>query len=1544
VRRHAKASSAGSTWTTDCAAGRGRFLLVLLSTFALCLILGAGGASAKTYAPGTPASFCAGTGTAAGECGEIRGVAVDSSNGHVYAFDQGNHRINEFLFDGTFVRAFGSGVATGAAGPEVCTTTCLPGLETGPGSIVGARGIAVDPETHVVYAVAAGDRLVYYNGTSGAFLATTNALGAGAPEGFVNLGGVAVDSSGPQHYLYVAFRPGVAPAISKIDKFSITASGVTAGSYVCQILGTAVDTSVNSTECGNPTPGIPTNVPAHKNGIFEGIDTGTGPTPGQPGGNLAVDASGNVFVGEKIGNEVGGLPDRHYISEFAKTGDFVTQFKPCCGSPALTTNTPRPAAIATLPSGNLLVAAGIAPNVRIQEYNPASPGAPLTEFGLGTIGNSAGVATFGPHAVVADRVNKNIWKFTATVEAPSASTEAATELTKSKATLGGKVNPNLGNVTDCHFDYGVTVTYGSTAPCVPSPGGGFEPVSVSAQLTGLAPGTVYHVRLVATNSVGTTNGNDVTFETALVNNPEAITTAGATQIAQTTAKVAGKVNPNEVQVTDCHFNYGTTTAYGSTAPCVPANPGSGGALVDVSATLTGLDPKTTYHFQLEATNGDGTSKGADQSFTTLPDPPTLTTPLASEITQISAEIDATVNPNGANVSDCRIEYGTTTAYGSQKACVPSPGSGTSAVDVGATLSGLTAGTPYHFRLRATNSGGTSTGPDQSFITLPPLVPFAATDGSSAGLEPDLVSLEGRVNPKGLPVLSCRFVYGPTSDYGESTPCVPSAVGLGNGNSEIAVTASTEPLEPNTTYHFRLVASNLQGDGNGKERIFVTGPASADDCPNAAIRAEQGIKTLRLPDCMALEQVSPARKGNQDARLAGGLAGAFVPRVSVDGGRIVFNSTATIGTCANLNAINGDYYVAARQSGSWSAECGALPYPIGKSGLNPESFTPDLSGSILRGEVEGGIGFYRRDLGIATPLSPPLPFTNGSPSNNSLVGASRDHSHMFFASSNNPYLPGDPTPAGEGRDLSVYVAQRDPEGQPSLRLLPRDRNGKVWGGSCGSRLGGVGEEVGSAGALTSRDQGAVSADGSRAYFSTRPSQPPSGDCDEANKMRIMVREETVGGAEVEELVASECDRVSPPCSTADSDDLFQGASVDQTKVYFVSGRQLADSDRDAAAGSCRGSGGFNPIAGCDLYLYDTTKPAGERLTQVSAGEELGAGVHETGKDAKVLDGIAAISADGSHVYFVAAGVLTAEPNPEGDTAVAGQPNLFAWDVAAETTAFIGTLDTGDGGGFLGLWGGSQGAYPVPQIATDAQGREVGGDGHVLLLRSRASLENGDSDGGKFDVYRYDADSHELVRISQAAAGGSDNGPFDAGALMKRTIGTDYAVSERPISEDGETVVFTSTDGLMPGDVNGVEDLYMWRKGQLYRLPGSARAVVANAGVVSPDGSTVAYHTSAQVLPSDGDKAIDVYVARVNGGYPAPPPAEVCAGEACQGPPAMLSGSTGATSSFFQGAGNVSGRGVKKCPKGTVRRHGKCVKKKKHVKHRRQRTRHQRGDAK
>jgi hypothetical protein len=110
--------------------------------------------------------------------------------------------------------------------------------------------------------------------------------------------------------------------------------------------------------------------------------------------------------------------------------------------------------------------------------------------------------------------NGEIESFTAASAPPAAITGPAVDVTTGHALLRGSLNPN-GSQASYHFDYGTTANYGNHAPAAGDSvaGAGHDERQVARGVSGLEPGATYHYRLVATNSLGTTNGNDQTFTT-----------------------------------------------------------------------------------------------------------------------------------------------------------------------------------------------------------------------------------------------------------------------------------------------------------------------------------------------------------------------------------------------------------------------------------------------------------------------------------------------------------------------------------------------------------------------------------------------------------------------------------------------------------------------------------------------------------------------------------------------------------------------------------------------------------------------------------------------------------------------------------------------------------------------------------------------------------------------------------------------------------------------------------------------------------------------
>jgi trimeric autotransporter adhesin len=289
-----------------------------------------------------------------------------------------------------------------------------------------------------------------------------------------------------------------------------------------------------------------------------------------------------------------------------------------------------------------------------------------------------------------------------------------------------------------------------------------------------------------------------------------VTTNPATSVAAFSATFNGSVNPRGA-TTMVYFQYGLTTSYGSTTPMQTQN---GNTLRPVSANITGLLANRTYHFRIVAHNNGGTSFGADRTFTTLTPtgPPVVATKPATLIASFSATLNGSLNPHGL-VTTVYFQYGTTTSYGSTTPMQTQ--NGDTYRNIAANISGLNANTVYHFRIVATNSAGTRFGGDRTFTTLTPTGPPVATTNPASFIASFSATLNALLNPHGLPT-SVHFQYGTTPSYGLTTAPQNRA-----GNTFQAVGANVSGLTANTSYHFRVVASNAAGTTMGSDRTFTT---------------------------------------------------------------------------------------------------------------------------------------------------------------------------------------------------------------------------------------------------------------------------------------------------------------------------------------------------------------------------------------------------------------------------------------------------------------------------------------------------------------------------------------------------------------------------------------------------------------------------------------------------------------------------------------------------------------------------------------------------
>jgi hypothetical protein len=245
----------------------------------------------------------------------------------------------------------------------------------------------------------------------------------------------------------------------------------------------------------------------------------------------------------------------------------------------------------------------------------------------------------------------------------------------------------------------------------------------------------------------------------IVRSPPNVDTDAATSVADTSALLHGTVN-EELEESTTHFEYGTTTTYGD----VTTSSGLIGAPDEddhnVTRSVTGLSPKTVYHYRTVVdypASGSlpaGTSFGNDQTFRTTGDP-TAATGAASSIATDGATLNGTVNPGGV-ATTIAFEYGNTAIYGTTTT-PKSAGSDFTDHALSAVVSGLEPDTTYHFRTVA-DQGGTIVRGDDATFTTAALPAAAAPEVTGAAATPTGGSPGGFVTPPDLAAPS--FAQGP----------------------------------------------------------------------------------------------------------------------------------------------------------------------------------------------------------------------------------------------------------------------------------------------------------------------------------------------------------------------------------------------------------------------------------------------------------------------------------------------------------------------------------------------------------------------------------------------------------------------------------------------------------------------------------------------------------------------------------------------------------------------------------------------------------------
>ncbi len=750
-------------------------------------------------------------------------------------------------------------------------------------------------------------------------------------------------------------------------------------------------------------------------------------------------------------------------------------------------------------------------------------------------------------------------------------------------------------------------------------------------------------------------------------------------------------------------------------------------------------------------------------------------------------------------------------------------------------------------------------------------------------------VEAQINPHFTTDTTYQVQYGtaPCSagGCGAAAPVIPAQLEGADNVSHPTDPVLLSDLSPATTYHYRFVAQNGAGGPvvgpEGTFRTYSSAPPLSS-CPNDPLRTGPAAN---LPDCRGYEMVSPLDKEGGELYVLPDVPNyaAELNQGAPDGNAFTYSSYRAFAD--PTSAPYTSQYLARRDPASgWSSEQISPPRErVLRSGLFSQfkSFAENLSSgwlvtdsepTLAPGAVPGFSNLYRRDNGSGAfetqcPVAPPQ--QSVSEFNLEPQGASTDGSHLLIRA--NDRLTPDAAPI---KNPQLYECVDDAQ----LRLvsvLP-DGQASPTGGAAGVAVG----VIDGSNFRESLTDGAISSNGSRIFWTAPMTNDPSHSGDLFGALYVRFS----GQLSVE---------------IAPANARFRTASPDGTRAIYTVNDQLFE----ASIGN--GSSASDPIAG-------------------------------------EVEGLMGTSEDTKLLYFVSREDL------DGDgPGQVGKANLYLYRAEGGSYAFIAELSAEDA---------REGnvSPPRPLILTPInkspyrRSARISPDGLHAVFASSAPLtgyDNTDLASGKADaeVFRYDATADELLCLSCNPSGarprGSDLGPLGFPYWVAATIpGWAYQHhGSRALSEDGSRVFFEAEDALALADTNGTRDVYQWEeagagscaatsptyspaaKGCIDLISSGKSPEPSELIDASTNGSDVFFKTSSSLFASDPGQ-VDLYDARIGGGFaPPPPPPAACEGDACQ-PPAQAPLFSSPSSSSFRGASNAgkNAKAPKRCRQAANRR--------------------------
>jgi hypothetical protein len=1053
--------------------------------------------------------------------------------------------------------------------------------------------------------------------------------------------------------------------------------------------------------------------------------------------------------------------------------------------------------------------------------------------------------------------------------APTVTIENAFEVKYTTAQVKGEVNPQ-GQTTSWRFQFATQADF-SDAQDGPSGTAEAGAEEVKGELSGLAPNTTYHLRLLAENSDGPAEAVAAsTYETEEVTAP-VVTVEDASSVTGTSAHFEGTVDPGGADPafdSSCAFEYATQAQFEADGFAAAAqigcdvNPVTGSGATVVQADPTNLQPNTTYHLRLRAENlGGTTSPEADGTFVTLAIAPVIHHTSVLGVTSSQATLHAEISPGGA-ATTYRFQYMTEAAFEAagdtftgaiQTPSLPLPGAADNADHLAsATLSGLQADTSYRYQAIATNSAGSTEGDGREHVLHTYALPGEEIDTCPNA------KLRAEQHSAYLPDCRAYEMVSPVDKNGGQV-------------SDSAARVQTA-LDGNA-----IKFSALEG------YVDVRGFGVATD-----------YLSRRGAGGWATHAITPVQQPLDFLDAISGLDSRYVGSFSPDLSHGVFLAKSPIGDTPNNHGVNLYLRKDALTPGAGSYtlltdSVEPLPYSSNE-GQQPQFADADADFSHVLFEdklnltqetldAEAGAGFSTSEPKlyewVNDGVNPPETRLAGQvpASGDECTGAAcvPSTSQAGRGSFNHVYV--DDTISRDGSRVVFTAPPFAPNEGSSLEagaLYLRDDQGTFAVGDDTSvkiNASELSSPLASEPATFWAASSGVDAQGERVplrvFFTTQEKLTPNDPQEDANGERDLYMWSEQADGDGHHLTLLSVD--SQPLDGIASVRGVLGTSRDGTSVYFAASNQLL---ADGPAGPVEGSDGGT--AG-RIFLWREGN-----LHEVGA-------VNDGLEVAQMVDGgfrrkEARVSADGSHLAFRTEGTQEL-------LSLYGKPE---YDHGTSCPSF----NTGE-------------CFEIYIYDADANG----GEGDLRCASCNPSGAQASNDDDFWLVY-----------------------PFSGNTFLLESGGSkEVNHLTRGLSDDGHYLFFNSGEALLPQDTNGTTDAYEYDtvEEELHLLSSGTSPAASYVLEATPDGSSAFIRTAEPLVGWDVDGAQDLYDVRVGGGFPEPTPVPApCAGDQCRGAVSGVPNASGAPTATFSGPGNPVGkhrhghkrRHKKRHHRHSTRRHG------------------------